>query len=131
MCKESNIPEGCKPFNLQDALQGKSIITRDGRSVKIAGYNPEANHYYSLVGWVNGETQSWSMDGKYYRGGESDDDLFMASETKDVWVVLFQSKAKDILSHAYETEEYAYDALRHHSHYFEKTFGIHKITINI
>ena len=29
-------------FNLQDALNGRPVVTRDGNPVKIAGYNTDA-----------------------------------------------------------------------------------------
>jgi|WetSurMetagenome_2_1015567.scaffolds.fasta_scaffold31592_7 hypothetical protein len=32
-----------KSFNLDDALKGAEVITRDGCKVKIAGYNPRAS----------------------------------------------------------------------------------------
>lgn len=79
----SNIPEGCKPFNLQEALEGKPVVTGDGRKVKIAGYESEAAKIFQLVGWVDGIAKSWESNGKYYGAINQDHDLFMAPEASD------------------------------------------------
>jgi hypothetical protein len=61
----------------------------------------------------------------------SDNDLFMAPETKDVWVILMQ-RSFGLLAVVRETKE---EAEAFCSNVDEillgKTYGIHKITINI
>lgn len=127
----SKIPEGCKPFNLQEALVGKPVVTRDGRKVKIAGYNPEALDKSEVVlGWADGRTREWGQDGVYVCNRDNPSDLFMAPETKDVWVILMQ-RSFGITAIVRETKE---DAEAFNANVDEillgKTFGIHKITIN-
>ncbi len=128
----SNIPEGCKPFNLQDALAGNPVVTRDGRAVKIAGYNPDAGvgQYHQVIGWLDSKVKGFNESGSW-NGTMSDNDLFMAPETKDVWVILMQ-RSFGLLAVVRETKE---EAEAFCSNVDEillgKTYGIHKITINI
>jgi len=74
-----------KDFNLKDALAGKPVITRDGRPVKIAGYNPDAEKVEKIIGWKSGLSWGWSIDG--HDGIDDDSDLFMAPTERKEWVV--------------------------------------------
>ena len=70
-----------KPFNLEDALKGKPVCTRDGRSVKIAGHNPDSlSECTALVGWVEDKLNYWTADGTLHSRCFQDLDLFMVSE---------------------------------------------------
>lgn len=128
----SNIPQGCKPFNLQEALAGNPVVTRDGRKVKIAGYNPDAKNNEMVIGWVDNVVETWSIEGIYDSMVASNYDLFMAAETKDVWVVLWRIKGRDhISSVAFEEEDSAGKfsvTVREERHFFH---GINKITITV
>jgi len=73
-----------RAFNLDEALAGKPVVTRDGRPVKIAGYNPKAD--LCIVGWVENDAFSWLKDGiSAYGKGEYC--LFMAPTECKEWVV--------------------------------------------
>lgn len=49
-----------KPFNLERALAGDPVITRDGREVKIAGYNPKTHEGVRILGWLaDGVSTAW------------------------------------------------------------------------
>jgi hypothetical protein len=72
-----------KPFNLERALAGEPVITRDGRPVKIAGYNEEAGISQKIIGWVDTLAFCWGIDGKQ-RGPT---DLFMAPTERKEWIV--------------------------------------------
>jgi hypothetical protein len=74
-----------KPFNLKEALAGKPVVTRDGRPVKIAGYNPDAEKDSALIGWVGEHCDNWNKFGK----SEYDEDLnlFMAPTERKEWIV--------------------------------------------
>ncbi len=63
-------------FNLEEALKGAKVVTRDGRDVKIAGYNPNATRG-KLLGWVQGKCGSWLETGQYRFDQNSVSDLFM------------------------------------------------------
>ena len=121
-----------KPFNLEEALAGKPVVTRDGRKVKIAGYNPESADILMVVGWVDNLVETWSSEGRYTESGDGGFDLFMAPETKDVWVLLWSIKGRDdISSVAFQDEDSAKKmqaTIEYEGHVFH---GIHKITIQL
>jgi hypothetical protein len=76
-----------KDFNLKDALAGKPVVTRDGRPVKIAGYNKDAKESARLIGWVKGSNLNWYEGGSYMGAFVSNYDLFMAPTERKEWVV--------------------------------------------
>lgn len=80
-------------FDLQKALAGEPVITRDGRPVKIAGYNPDANNNSNVIGWVGKEYQCWYSNGWYLPTKGHDLDLFMAPKPKvkrEGWVNIYR-----------------------------------------
>jgi hypothetical protein len=77
-----------KPFNLDEALAGKPVITRDGRPVKIAGYNEDAFDGKKVIGWVGKDAEMWQESGQYYGSVYACNfDLFMAPTTRKEWIV--------------------------------------------
>jgi len=76
-----------KPFNLQEALAGKPVVTRDGRSVTDFHVFPTAEYQkvYAVVG--GDRVTGFSEKGTYYNNGITNGrDLFMVSEKKEGWV---------------------------------------------
>jgi hypothetical protein len=78
-----------KPFNLKEALAGKPVVTRDGRPVKIAGYNHEAESHNKILGWVDRTFISWYESGIYDEciDNTHKNDLFMAPTERKEWIV--------------------------------------------
>ena len=78
-----------KPFNLERALAGDPVVTRDGRPVKIAGYNHDAKPQWKLAAWVDGNLDAWYTDGAQTCSGNrpTDSDLFMAPTERKEWIV--------------------------------------------
>lgn len=77
-----------KPFNLQAALKGAPVITRDGRKVIRIAHFPEAKHNaYQVVYLTEGsEEPSFACeDGRFARGSEDKGDLFMAPKIKTMY----------------------------------------------
>jgi hypothetical protein len=74
-----------KDFNLKDALAGKPVVTRDGRPVKIAGYNEGAKESQRIAAWLDGFIIDYGENGKRY--SYTDYDLFMAPSERKEWVV--------------------------------------------
>lgn len=89
--EEQPIPAGRKPFDLQKALAGEPVVTRDGRPVKIAGYNPDAGKTCQICGWVNGDAKYWCADGLWMPRQTHYLDLFMATKTvkKEGWINIY------------------------------------------
>lgn len=79
-----------RPFNLEEALAGKPVVTRDGRQARIAGYNKNALPTYSVVGWVGKGSLAWDKDGKIHDQEENSFDLFMSPQKKWGWINLYK-----------------------------------------
>lgn len=76
-----------RPFDLKKALAGEKVTTRDGRPVKIAGYNEDSDSDFDkLLGWADRTCYSWDSAGIYDSPKEHSLDLFMAPEKREVWV---------------------------------------------
>lgn len=99
-----------KPFDLEKALAGEPVITRDGRPVKIAGYNSDVDEDVQVLGWLKGlknipdidTYEGWYADG-HYAESENELDLFMASTKKTGWVNLYRNREdKDKIETAQE-----------------------------
>jgi len=71
-----------KPFNLERALAGDPVCTRNGMKVKIGGHYSESHPRHRVIGWLDdGRCCSWCDDGTYWtyaRTGAHQYDLFMA-----------------------------------------------------
>jgi hypothetical protein len=80
-----------KPFNLQEAIAGKPIQTRDGRVLKFVAHVPEA-YEGSRVVVVNFKGHIWSYPdtGQNYEE-EGDNDIVMAPVIKTYYVNVFKS----------------------------------------
>jgi hypothetical protein len=72
-----------KQFNLQDALAGKPVVTRDGRKVLRLFHVPEAK-IYKVVALIAEENlvDEFMESGSYFENNKDPNksDLFMASE---------------------------------------------------
>lgn len=78
----AEVSNNLEPFNLDRALRGEKVVTRDGRSVELRSYYIGAK--YPLSGKieeknsVDGEDESWYITGRLYDDVDSSYDLFMA-----------------------------------------------------
>jgi hypothetical protein len=81
-----------KPFDLEQALAGAPVCTRDGRTVtQLTQFAVISD--YSLLGVIEGEFYRWMRDGSY--GGyssyvESGRDLFMAPIIRTGWIARYR-----------------------------------------
>lgn len=80
-----------RPFNLEEALAGKPVVTRTGKPVILAGYNPNVNENAKLAGWIGDIVKAWREDGSYIPTA-SDLDLFMAPLAREHWCIFVQNK---------------------------------------
>lgn len=77
-----------KPFNLEAALNGARVVTRDGSEVtQLVMFNTDEG-VRCLVGVVSGKLVSWFKDGKYSLVNKSSD-LLMAPSIKTVFVARY------------------------------------------
>lgn len=101
-----------KPFNLQEFLDGKKVVTRrSGKEIKFLTYNADAKPHQRLCGWNDcGDVMSWSEYGNYFEDKrESVHDLVMASEKKEGWVNLLPGNLCTSAGFVYRSVE---DALK-------------------
>jgi len=76
-----------KKFNLFEALEGKPVITKNGKKVtQITKFNNVKTLPYCICGVVEGSLESWSIEGKYHHSHESQLDIYMAEESKTIWI---------------------------------------------
>lgn len=93
MNQNTNIQLPGKPFDLQKAIAGEPLITRDGRKARYGTHSENCTDgERSLIMWVESEAiigkehmNAYRLDGKYF-SGESCLDLFMAPKTVKKWV---------------------------------------------
>lgn len=101
-----------KPFNLQEALAGKPVVTRDGRKVlSIAQLPTLTTTRYTLFAHIDGDDygKGFTADGLYIAGVTSSDDLFMAPNT--LWLNLYRAEGALAFSGwPYKTEGEANEA---------------------
>jgi hypothetical protein len=83
-----------KPFNLQEALAGKKVVTRSGcRVEELHLFKTASPHLLPLVGIVEGRGLWWTSAGKVYDERYQfahENDLFMASEKKSGWINIYR-----------------------------------------
>lgn len=98
-----------KEFNLEEALNGAKVVTRDGREVtQLTKFKTIEEH--CLYGVLENEIHSWHKNGVFYKHTKNNTDLFLAVEPKRVWVnVYVNDKGHLMLSSPRETKQ---DALQ-------------------
>lgn len=75
-----------KPFNLEAALAGAKVVTRDGSEVtQLVLFNID-NACDVLYGVLESDVHSWLIDGRYFHSEKDKNDLFMAPITQSIWV---------------------------------------------
>lgn len=81
-----------KPFNLEEALNGAKVVTRDGREVtQLTKFNVRDG--IRIIGVIEGyrSTLEYDIEGFVFSGYESTTDLFLAVEPKKFWVNMYRS----------------------------------------
>lgn len=79
-----------KPFNLQLALAGKPVVTRDGRKVAEIYHFKTLKSDYTVHASIDGYNREYTTEGMYYNNGsESVADLFMEEPVVEKWVNIY------------------------------------------
>ena len=77
-----------KPFNIEEAKQGKPIYTRGGKPARVISYDAKSGeHTKNLIVLIESDEEyedieRYNLDGKYYLGDESEKDLMIVAEKK-------------------------------------------------
>jgi hypothetical protein len=78
-------------FDLEKALNGAKVVTRDGHEIKeLTKF--EVSTGYQLAGVMDGILHTWTTQGSFYEDRESISDLFLAVEPKRIWVNVFKGR---------------------------------------
>lgn len=78
-----------KPFDLEAALAGAKVVTREGSEVTQLTLFDIDKENDVLYGVLESEVNSWLTDGRYFKDTENNNDLFMAPNAKSIWVARF------------------------------------------
>jgi hypothetical protein len=77
-------------FDLEKAINGAKVVTRDGHEVTQLTKFESVNDDYSVLGVLDNNLQAWTRQGKFNTNhGECDADLFIAVEPKSIWVNVY------------------------------------------
>ena len=95
-----------KPFNLEDALAGKPVVTRGGKRVTDFAYFPTYAYRQKFYAVVDGDLYAYSDDGSYHTDyKESSVDLFMEVETVKKYIAYNKRTGSVISSCIKENDE--------------------------
>jgi len=96
-------------FNLERALAGEPVCTRDGRDVtQLVKFDIDSD--YQIWGVINQFMYGWDLDGKNSNLKDTPTDLFMKPKENAIWVNVYKSvKGFLFLGHQFDTEEEAID----------------------
>ena len=95
-------------FNLEAALFGKRIMTRERKPAKCVIFvDNEPDVEYPVVVIVGKEVLNFTVNGTSSRSDE--EDLFMVPDVQSYWIVLLRNGRGDVYSLAFPTKELAGD----------------------
>lgn len=86
---ESDKGSNLKPFDLEKALKGERVVTRDGREVFDIAHMPKSTALYKVYAFVGGNVETFRENGNWNGLGLHANDLFMAPKKKVIWVNLY------------------------------------------
>lgn len=80
-----------KPFDLEAAKADKPVYTRDGRKARIICF--DANGEYPLIALITLDNDAedikrYTVGGRYYGSSESNSDLMMLPEKKEIVLLM-------------------------------------------
>lgn len=98
-----------KEFNLEEALKGAKLVTRDGREVSEWKYFDTCKSHYNIVAIIDGEIRTFCRD-----------DIFIFTEPKKCYVNVYrQGDGSMWLGEAQETLEDAKDNISKSMNYIK------------
>ncbi len=99
-----------KPFNLEKALAGEKVVTRDGRNVvEIVKLN-KTEVSRSVIAVIEGQTwYAYTVDGRYGTQQYSPFDLLMVSTKKQGWINIYDNNPTETGRRIFSTKQEAED----------------------
>lgn len=117
-----------KKFSLEDALAGKPVVTKKGVPVTELRLFKDAKTQYCLAGILEGDINTWTKEGDYLKNNPSCHNLFMAPETVERWVNVYENDS--VYEEMYHSKQDALDA-KSETLNDQKYIGTFPITITI
>jgi hypothetical protein len=79
-------------FNLERALAGEPVITRNGKEVTQLVYFHDVIHKDCVYGVIGNQIKNWCIDGKFFHDDprEFGADLFMKPKENAIWVNVYK-----------------------------------------
>jgi hypothetical protein len=107
-----------KPFNLEKALAGEPVVTRDGREVtEIAYFHTKDSSEFNVVCIVKGISQWYTKEGNSAINIKTRNDLFMAEPERWVNVYYDERINKFWKSAFYNNEKFAKEVANGNAYY--------------
>ena len=95
-----------KPFNLEEALAGKPVVTREGKKVTELYLFKTANSNYPLRVCIDKDIKDYTDRGTYYaKDTTSEHDLFMEVPIIEGWVNVYYDKKLAIGGTVFSSKE--------------------------
>jgi hypothetical protein len=107
-------------FDLEKALNGAKVVTRDGREVKeLTKF--KGSKEYQLAGVLDSQLQTWTTQGLFNanHAGECRADLFLAVEPQSIWVNVYKFHGQIVLGAIGYTKEEAINKNRYIDEYIK------------
>jgi hypothetical protein len=114
-------------FDLEKALNGAKVVTRDGREVlELTKF--ENIKDYPLVGVLDNQIYAWTIKGYYVDScNELDADLFIEGKVQSVWVNIYRKDGDEgifIGNRRYTSQEDAIEYIHQNDTDYIKTIQI-------
>ena len=111
-------------FNLEKALNGTKVVTRDGREVTQLTKFEGIAAGYSLVGVLKKGLNAWTIEGRYSQDSTSNMDLFLEGKVRRAWVNIYGNGRDIITSGGYRTKQDAMNSIITDYYEYIKTIEI-------
>lgn len=96
--------QNLKPFNLDAALQGAEVVTREGQKVTEIVWLKTLSYPHNLFAVIDGHLHAFNKQGRSYADIDHDNDLFMKPQQVTKWVNIYCS------SGGFRTGIYTFDS---------------------
>lgn len=97
-----------EPFDLERALAGEPVVTRDGREVTEIHFFKTDQGDYPLIAVIDENQEAFTKDGFFASSREEcESDLFMKPKVVEGWINVYQEGDSIWTSFAHESEERA------------------------
>ena len=94
-----------KPFDLEKAIAGKKLVTREGHEVREFHHFKNVSSEYPICAVIQGYLAGFTDKGRYHsHGNESALDLFMAPETITLYHIEVVSPESTVFSYTFRSE---------------------------